>query len=44
MDEQNLRLPLMTIRLFQPVAITDSVAVNNLVNISFLENANKPEG
>ena len=44
MDEQNLRLPLMTIRLFQPVAITDSVAVNNLVNISFLENASKPEG
>ena len=44
MDEQNLHLPLMIIRLFQSVAITDSVAVNNLVNISFLESASIPEG
>ena len=44
MEEQTLHLPLMTIRLFQSVAITESVAVNNLVNISFLESARIPEG
>ena len=44
MDEQNLHLPLMIIRLFQSVAITDNVAVNNPVNISFLKSASIPEG
>ena len=44
MDEQNLHLPLMIIRLFQSVAITDSVAVNNPVNMSFLKSASIPEG
>ena len=44
MDEHNLCLPLMNIGLFQSVAIIDNVAVNNLVNISFLANASIPEG